>query len=242
MMINVYVDSQDKTKIFQGSSRTGDTFGEVKVLRREDFKTIEYDYEHQVILRTLGEVNPNSYNLFCLGPMVSVSNSETIYNTIEVLKEKEFDLFYLYKFLDRCNDYDQIQEIDNHKLARTLTPHGTNCILFSPMGRLKYLSDFPDPIRIDARKLDYYLHKKLRKYLVYTTIPNLVAWDVTQRKNNHEICQSSECREIPETIQPYNSLHKTEGSYNFYYFILALLLVLIFSYIILKITNKSIKM
>ena len=229
-LISVYLFSEKQRDMFYGVSKSGCTSEKI-------IKIMPCECRDAFIIKALQDAPEDEYTLVCLDKVITQVSANGIYDCIEnIIEEIDFDIFYLASWADRCDLFTDIHEIDNYKLVKTYSPHGTSCLLFSPEGRRKFLSK----IKLEEKvALDCTLHQQLKCFNVYTTIPSLVEFDITQRDTDLEYVKLCKCREVPEYVRPLEVSRRNNSTLNLFWFILVLIIIVCIACILMSFTNTS---
>jgi len=91
---------------------------------------------------------PNSSNIIVKDNMMTFHSPENVAKILKSVNDHNnddsWDLFYLGKWLDKCELYDSPQRVTSDTVrVRTYAPQGFQAIMFSPSGRKRVLSSMP---------------------------------------------------------------------------------------------------
>jgi hypothetical protein len=271
-VIEVFIYSNQDAKnvesvmrIFNGSSSTGLTVS-VNVVPLPDAKGWDADYA--MVVDAFKKAQPNSYVIICKDTAVSALTSQTVLDVLERVIQSgldpanAFDIFYLSKWLDRCDHYTNVRQIGDRglKLVDTISPNGVLCLMFSPAGRAKFLTSFP-PVDsgdikanpITDRPLGQVLNSRIesrtspsatdptrpvgtQRFIASTTDINLVEFDISKRANENEMLKTTRCRAVSPT--PLQQKARTGPSMGFFWFILIAVIVIILGWALIKIGSR----
>jgi len=241
-MINVYVLNTKQLSFLDGCSQSKNVkvnsihvYDPSKDKRKKctSFLNIEDRFVYESLLRAPG----NEYTLVCCDRMVSHCSATTIYDCLEqVIMNCNFDIFYLASWAERCDLFCDVHEIENYKIVKSMSPHGTSCLLFSPYGREKFLSQISCS---PEKSLDFTLHSKISCFNTYTTLPSLVNFDITLRKTDLEYVKLCKCREVPESVRPVEVTRRNTTTLNLFWFILVVIIIICIATILISITDAS---
>ena len=137
---------------------------------------------------------------------------------------------------DRVDLYSDIHELNNCKIVKTYSPHGTSCLLFSPAGRRNFLNRIKP---CNYRSLDFVLHENIKCFDSYTSLPSLFEFDITCRESDLEFVKLSKCREIPSYVRPLEISRRNTTTLNVFWFILILIIILCVASILLSFNKGS---
>lgn len=244
------------TSIFDGVSSSGKTSSTINVVTEQ--KSDIYDTDYYTLYNLLLSVSDTDYFIFCKDAVVSSSTSKNTLDVIEktILLNKDsnrFDLFYLAKWVDRCDQYTNFNTINDTgmKLVDTISPNGVLCIMFSPEGRKKFLEIYnidTNPILTQTNKnkesLGHYLHNRIglktnidsqlpnlrQKFYAITTTPSLLNFDITKRLNDNELIKTVECRDVPTIEIKQNS----SNNMSFFWFIIIIIGIILIIFLFYK--------
>ena len=241
--INVYLFDKKLESLFEGCSDSKNTYSlsitsyDKSKDSRNKIKLTNFNcIEDRFIWECLSDCDPDAYSLICLDKLVSNCSTNTIYNCFEYLIENvDFDIFYAASWADRCDLYSDVHEIENYKIVKTYSPHGTSCLLFSPHGRKKFLEKI-NPTRL--RSLDFTINSQMDLFEVYTTMPSLVEFDITKRESDLEYVKLCKCREVPNMVRPIEVERRNTTTLNLFWFILVLIIIICIAAILLSIADN----
>ena len=239
VVINIYLFSSSQQDIFQGSSSTKNTTGNITLRKHRHKKPTEKDRD-QYLFETLKCAPQDDYTLICLDKMITHCNPTQLYDCLEyAICHICFDIFYLASWADRCDLYSDFHEICHYKIVKTQSPHGTSCLLFSPAGRKKFL----DTVQlIPGKTIDLCLNPQLGKFSVYSTTPSLIEFDITQRETDLEYIKVCKCREVPESVRPVEICRRNTTTLNLLWFVLILIIIICITGILLSYADKTVKL
>ena len=240
--INVYVYDNKMLHLFEGEStskntRTNKTFISCnKKTKDKKFHTSEDKF----IYESLKNADPNEYTLVCLDKLNTLCSARKLYDYLEyTIDNIIFDIFYLSVWADRCDKYTDIHEVENCKIVKTFSPHGTACLLFSPSGRKIFLENIiPSP----NISIDFTLNSKCSIFKSYTSLPALVEFDCLSIKGDkkREMIKMSRYREDPYDLRPIEVTRRNTSTLNVFWFILIVIIIICVAGILLSInTNKN---
>lgn len=248
-------DVNSVVSMFNGRSSKG-LQAEIEVFVPPKVKGWDKDYA--MLIDVFNKADPSSYTIICKDTAISTSTSETILNVIETAMETcSFDLFYLAKWMDRCDQFSNMRDVGDQgmKIVDTVSPNGFLCIMFSPKGKEKFLQVFPpfetedckaNPItkqplgqvlnsRISMRNSKAYLDESrptsAKRFSAITCHPSIINFDITKRRHDIETLKTVECREIPKED---TTKTKPSGGLGFFWFIVIVLIVIVLVWAIYK--------
>lgn len=201
------------------------------------------------------EKYPNRSVICIKDTSITNSSAENIADiVIGAITSGDWDICYLCKWLDRCDMYTQRKRIHGKStiIAKTYSPYGTQCIMFSPKGRELFLGlqtlntgrRFP-PLK---DSLEVALHQAIisNELNAICVIPNLFNYDITLNSADHiDWNKTSECQNPPSLIKKnVKSIYETPEQYNKnIYLIILVILIFVISVVLLwcmyQVTNTT---
>lgn len=124
----------------------------------------------------------------------TATSSETILKTLNKVTESDYDLFYLCRWLDKCEKNQKIESSGLVSIETTSRPQGIQAILFSRKGRdkvieiLKAEGDGKDTEGGDEKDLNTILLDKIskKKLEAICSNPNIIEYDISLSKNKNQ--------------------------------------------------------
>lgn len=159
-------------------------------------------YRYQWCLDNARRQYPDKYVLIVKDTSVSNSSPERIADIISsAIVAGGWDVFYLCRWQDRCDLYTDKRPISGMTtlLAKTVSPHGTQALLFSPHGRDVVLGRLPmsdnTTFNIGSKPLGNQLNNAIAKgsLSAQCAVPNLIEYDVTAAKSASDYRKLAEC-------------------------------------------------
>lgn len=264
-IIKVYIFSDENkienittTKLFSDKSSDGLVSASINILNPV---VNDYDSDYFLTYTALISSNPEDYVVICKDTAISSSSSQTIFDFMQTIINKNisdsnnsFDICYMGKWMDRCNQYTNITDVNSSglKTANTISPNGILCLMFSPEGRAKFLEIYnintnPIPVQtaINNQSLGHHLNGKIglktsfsnsKKFYAITTIPSIINFDITKRKSDDEFIKTVECRNIQKETK---NTDVNNSNMMFFWFIIIILIVIFFVWIIFKYSSYN---
>ncbi|CAH6419445.1 Hypothetical protein POVN_LOCUS731 [uncultured virus] len=240
--------------LFRGSSPNG-LRANITVMVPTERPDVDPDYS--MVLDAFSKAAPQSYVIICKDTSVSSNTSDAILDALEKAIDSgqqpgnAWDIFYLAAWLDRCDQFSNIREINERglKIVDTVSPNGVQCIMFSPQGRTKFMQAFDpatNPIkdlslgkvlnsRISSRDapgaIDTTRPAAMQRFFAATSTPHLVQFDVTKRKTEAELLKATECRSVP-SAEPTKT--KPSSNMGFFWFIIVVIVVILIAWALIK--------
>jgi len=112
--------------------------------------------------------------------------------------KQKFDLMYLAKWVDRCDQYTIVGTAFNNSvnLVETIRPNGLQSVLFSPSGANKIKTSLPEPISYPVSLALTHLIADGSLYAL-TTTPSAMNYNVTDATKPSDYVKSHECADPP---------------------------------------------
>ena len=208
-------------------------------------ENIDHDYTRLKEYTKDISSDDETFMIYCKSTTVSSLSADEIcqtlydictrYNDSEEEEEEKFDIFYLCKWADRCDQFTNIEELYNGtKLVQTTKPHGLQCVLISPSGikKIKDLVKKPCNIPFSMIITNLITHGKM-KALACT--PNIASFDVTAATNSNDYIKSHECTTIPTETHRSN---RRGSNMSLFIFIVIVAVVMLVFYFMCKFIYK----
>lgn len=221
--IVVYILTSDTGDLSQART-TGKLFEDdmfdVRVMNIEtpkDLKDKDKDlkelYKMKWCLNNAREENESRPLIITKDSSTSDLSSKQIADVISGMMEvDDYDLIYLCRWMDRCDMYSDMRPIfgTSSILAKTVSPNGTQSILYSPQGRDRVLGKIPmkngKRFDTDGRSLDKALNDEIRKGNMDArcAVSNIIKYDITTSETDGDFDKLSDC--IPKGLKSYQEL------------------------------------
>ena len=215
--IYVFTDKESNNdRIFNGKSSSKNTI---------DGGIIKLDVKNrdQLISNAILLAPENSYILVAFGPLSTTMNTKEIYNAIEfIINETPFDVMYLTNYSDNCSLRSDDHSFNFMMFQRSISPHGTECILISPLGVNRILELIKGE---DGRGYDFYLNNAAEKMLLYVSSPPMLMVDESQRSSEMQLIKSTVCKEMISAQRPLKLEKKYNGNMNLFWFFLMIIFI-----------------
>jgi len=182
---------------------------------------------------------PNSYVLIIKDTSVTVSTADQIYQLLNQATEQAgWDLFYLTKWLDRCDLYGVPQNVRNktYTFINTFSPNGFQCIMFSPRGRDVILGIIPmnngktfTPI---TQPIEIQLNSNISNgnIVAISTIPNVFDYDVSLATTSADFEKMNTCSAnsvIGNNVTNTGTSDKTPLSFIWYIIVIIMIILIV---------------
>lgn len=255
--VNAYIykenhgNVEDAASLFKGKSDCG---YKVHVKIVSFCPHDKHDYDYQIVIESFNLACDDDYVIICKSTAVSASSCNTILNIIEKVVNDDksgdncFDIFYLSKWLDRCDQYSNVHECESGlKIVNTVSPNGVHCLMFSPRGREKFMREYhPDKNPIHDRTLGQVLNARIGQrgnenvsvnddevFTAITTTPSLINYDIINGKGHkYNNLKLSECRDIPDPAKPEPT--HTTSHMAFFWLLIIIVFVVLISFILVR--------
>lgn len=229
--IYVYTDiKSDNGKLFHGHSSSGKTI-EKKI---EKIDAVSRD---DLIGKAILRAPKDSYILCAYGPLKTTMDSREIFDALEFIIEEQDDLdvFYLTIYSDNCKLRTDDMDYKLMTFLRSMSPHGTECIMITPKGVDRILEIMQEN---HGRGFDYYLNAAAEKMMIYTSFPAMIKVDVSKRTKETQLIKASECQEEIIACRPLELTKKYTGNMNLFWFFLIVIAILFIAAMMLSL-DKS---
>ena len=234
-MVKVFVYTDDKSKsyrLFYSDSTTGRTTnGGVNRLKVEN--------RDQLISNAIANTPDDGYILVAYGPLLTTMNSKQIFDAIEYAIEniQELDILYLTIYSDDCPLNTDERTYENMVFKRTVSPHGTECILITPKGVESILNTINGE---DGRGYDFYLNSAGEKMMLYTANPPIMMVDISRRSDDTKLIKTTLCREVISSVKPIELTRRYTGNMNLFWFFLIVVFILFIAAMMLSFSEREI--
>ena len=142
-----------------------------------------------------------NFCLFIRDDTVTRFTSEEIELLIkDIIKNEEFDIYYLCKWMDKCEKYSGYRQVGKiFSSTRTFAPSGLQAIIVNPSffeTISKYTSDAQVLSEISSGKA-----------LAFCCLPNAFEFDISQKKENSDLLKLYQCASVfpsaPRTVTSF---------------------------------------
>lgn len=227
-MNDIYVFTDNKSineRIFTGRSNSGKT-GSISVTK------LEVKSRDELISNAMLLAPENSTILVAYGPLTTSMQVKEIYDAIEFLVDNiDYEIFYLTNYSDNCKLRSDDHSYNQMLFQRSVSPHGTECILISPKGVNKILDLIKGD---DGRGYDFYLNSSAEKMLLYVSSPPMMFVDLNKRQTDLQLIKGSICREMISAEKPLELTKKYTGNMNLFWFFLIVVFILFIAAMIIS--------
>jgi len=208
-------------------------------------KNINFEtYQVYWVLADAYKNYPNSAIIITKNTSVSTANPASVANiTISAMNSGQFDLLYLSRWLDRCElltDKTQVNDTGAFT-AKTMSPNGMQCILFSTNGRdillgnttMKNGNKF---VASNASSLSDQLNGQIYNgnITAFAVTPNLIEYDIQAADKSTDYIKTQECAQVLVA----GSSNASTGLMAAVIFIIILLLVVIVAWLAVKVSRR----
>lgn len=229
--ISVYVDDKSNNyKIFSGESTD-------KKLKCKNVERCKVSNRNDLISNALIKSDENSYILTAFGPLLTTMKTNEIYDAMQfAINNIDFDVLYLTIYADNCDFLSDDRSYEKMVFNRTISPHGTECILISPKGVNRILELINED---DGRGYDFYLNAAANNMKMYRSYPPIMMVDVSKRHQDVQLIKGSVCREQITAVSPIKLTKKYTGNMNLFWFFLIVVFILFLAAMILSFSDKN---
>lgn len=216
--INVFInENSGNERLFYGKSDSGNTFD-------ASITPLASKTRDELISEAIKQTGDDAYVLCAFDKLKTSLSSSEIYNVLEFATENiQFDIFYLTLYADRCRFSNDEYTYNNLDIKRTISPHGTECILISPNG-IKKMKSMPQ--LTEGRSWDYFLNAKGEEMMLYSSYPPLVMVDISKRNKDADLIKSTVCREEINEKNPIELSRRYSGNMNLFWFFIIVVFIL----------------
>ena len=177
---------------------------------------------------------PDCYSLIIKDTSVTVSTPEQIYQLlIQATQQSGWELFYLTKWLDRCDLYKNPQEIKNrtYSFINTFSPNGFQAIMLSPKGRDVILGEIPmkngrffPPV---TQPIEVQLNENISagNITAISTIPNIFEYDVNKATTEEDYLKGTLCS--PESIEGRIFSRTDPTPLSFIWYVIVIIMIIL---------------
>lgn len=177
---------------------------------------------------------PLSYVTILEDTSVTTSTAEQIHQIlIQATQQAGWELFYLCKWLDRCDLYGIPQNVKNktYSFVNTLSPNGFQAIMFSPRGRdiilgiipMKNGKLFPPVTQPIAVQLNNNISNG--NITAISTIPNVFEYNVNLATNSADFQKGTLCQ--PVNTPSTSTTDQTALSFMWYIIMIIMIILLV---------------
>lgn len=216
--------------------------------------TLKGVHKSNLLIKTLSGALINKWVLYIKDNSITNADSDTVRDVIYKAIEwhgngQKWDLFYLSKWLDRCDLYTKnhnlILRLHNSWITQTHSPNGEQAILFSPGGVKRVLG----LIKSENGKYISQKHGNITQEiengsLVAVAItPNLFSFDVLNAKSISDLAKTSECRKPDAYHDTENKMNDSKDSISkilspFAWFIVVVIIVVFILWVLYHLGAK----
>jgi len=224
-LISINFVDLEKIEIENKDIINKDYFKLTKFLKKSDETTFSL-YLRSTTITTL-----------CPNDLVSV-----IYNLCDKYvnfcnEQNKFDVFYLCKWADRCDQFMVLDSLlnDKYKLVETFRPFGLQSVLFSPSGASKICEAFSESI---TYPMSLGISQMINSHKLYalTTFPNLMNYNVLEAIKDSDYTKTHECADPPNAC----GKPTPQGSnLSLFIFIIILIIVIAIFYFLIKMIGQT---
>lgn len=204
-------------------------------------------YRVQWCLQDARNKSPSNSVIILKDTSVSNANTDRISEIVsEVLKDTDWDLCYLCKWMDRCDLYSnevQINGLSTH-LVKTQSPHGIQALMFSPSGRdivLGLTKMNNDKVFTPVKKpLSLQLNEAISAGNISAkcVVPNLIEYDILSASNPKDYLKAAECV-VDSASSKSNSFAESSSGISWWWFIIIVLLIIFIVWLFLRHKKSS---
>ena len=201
-------------------------------------------HTYLMILQDAKRQSPNSHVIILDNRMISSIDSKYLASLISrITSRADIDIFYLSKYLDRCDLYDHQERLamdgqDNGLLlSQTYQPNGIQALMFSPYGRDVVLGQQEGRRGRKIAPFNQPLNSGIRQAVAngdlsaFTVSPNIFSFDLSRSRDASDLMRLNECLPSPTS--------NTTTSSSVWWFIIIIVIVLIIAGIAVFLSSGS---
>lgn len=226
------VSVQQAYRIFNAANPFLDV--ETKIFNPAEALDTKNNPDYVMVNEALKRASDDAYVIICKDTTVSTTKAthllERLQKVIAVHENgtHRFDVMWLAKWLDNCENQVEIVSLRTERgmsVVETTSPHGIQCLMFSPEGRQKFLNAPPVP---KTHNLSMALNAAVKagslKALAFQ--PSPLHFDVKSHKHPSDYAKLCECADAPGAVRP----EKPGTTLNFFIFIVIAVVVAVVIY------------
>lgn len=199
----------------------------IQIIHYKDYHDIQYDDNYSLVKKAIS-LRTSQYIIICHDYLTTVSSSKIIADTLQKsVQLSNFDIFYLAKYADSCQQYYNRIVINDTglNLVSITNPHGCMAFMLTPTGISKFekieIELKNDPLSITLNSL-----VKCNKFLAVSTSPTLL---------NINVSKSNDYLKTIECISPFDLEDKKMApNLGFFWIIIVLIFITFVIYISVK--------
>lgn len=158
------------------------------------------EYRVNYILNAAQQEHPNNYIIVLKDTSVTVASPDTIADFVSAaIQDNNWDLFYLCEWMDRCDQFSNVKNIEGITVAQTQSPNGIQTLLISPLARdmLLGVKQYRAPAPNNLSKTE--LSTKLNQLVLARCLrancmsPNLFEFDLGLAQNSRDYMKANQC-------------------------------------------------
>lgn len=228
--IHIFTDDvSNNHRILRGKSRSGKTYDST-------VEKINVSNRDELISKALIKSPEDSYILCAYGNLLTTMSTTGIYDAIEfAIDNIDFDVLYLTTYADDCDFNSDEYSYENMEIKKSVSPHGTECILISPEGFKKIYT----MVQVDGRGYDYTLNSLATSMNLYTTHPSMISVNLSKEKSDTKLIKGTLCRENINLQKPLELTKKYTGNMNLFWFFIIVIFILFIAAMLLSFDKST---
>ena len=230
--IRVFITTreEDRSSVNQAKAIFDTDHVEIEVVSCNFKSNDNHDYE--MVKKCLKLSDDESYTIICKDSSASTMPAKILIDHLHhIIKNDCFDIMWLANWLDQCQKYSNHRHVSKTGLAvvDTYSPHGIQCLMFSPEGRDKFLR-IKKMIR-DVH-LSEYLNRSVKadRFKAITFQPCPISFDISKAEAPLDYVKTCQCADPPGPIHP----DRPNSNINFFIFIVIGIFVFICINLLIK--------
>lgn len=149
----------------------------------------------------------DKFLLYIRDDSIPLSSKTEFDKLIKRVMEDEWDIYYLCKYMDKCEKYTSTKTATvSYLTTRTYSPQGVQAVLLAPSVRNKLSEQMNQGLLLKQFEE--------RKMVARTCLPNFFEIDFTRRKDDSEILKQYPCMSVTSStrsdVVSYVAAHKEE--------------------------------
>jgi len=177
--------------------------------------------------------HPDSFVIVIQRNSICSGNKKTVREAVSTaISRLQFDIFYLCKWMDKCQLYTDIYNWENYFTAKTQAPNGTQAILLSPRGVDVILGKKPmeNGQTFNGKgNTGELLRENITSGNISASclVPNLFDFDIRTSLSNSDYSRLTQCQDIPPSTTQSSSSNTSFGAFLIVLFLFIILVAFI---------------
>lgn len=229
MELYINVDFNELNKISLTNSKHDEIIEEVVQIN-----TVS---QNELLKNAILRSDPEKYTIVLFSSIITLLNPEQVTDYVEqIVKNIEFDVFYLMKYSDDIKGHDDFKILGNIQTMKVTSPHGIEALILSPNGKLLLKDNLETK---DGRGIDYVMNAMCSKMKCYSSDPCIFNFDLKKRKNDYELMKGVSYTEAIHSMKPPVLTKKNTSQTNIYWFILVIIFIIFIAGALVTLTDDK---